>query len=160
MTALLLPLALLACVGDKDGDTADAADDTAPQPGTLALTFAMNDDYIDSLDDGEEALGDFTGSIFYGDEVDALGPIDGAVVLESVFVAGVDLRPDGGPTGVLYTTGELPGGEVVILGYLDTDVSGGDGPDGGDPVTLPSDNDFDVDAGETTVEVYFGLLNP
>lgn len=152
---ILLAAALTGCGGDKD--TADTGDTAASGPGTLLLTFAMDSDYIDSMD--EPPLGTFYGSIFYGDEVDSLGPIDGAEALEDVTVEDIDLS-DGGPTGVLYTTGELPLTEVVILGFLDSDANTDGGPDGGDPVTLPSDNDFDVAPGETTVEVYFGLLNP
>jgi hypothetical protein len=65
---------------------------------------------------------------------------------------------------VLFTTGALPVGEVTILGFIDSDGNAdpdAPSPDAKDPVTLPSDNEFDVIGGqETTVEVYFGLINP
>lgn len=160
----LLALAL-ACTGaDKtdDSTTDDSVPaDTDPGVGILALTFNIDEDHRAVME--EPCVGSFYGTIWRGDEVTGAGPDDGAVGLEDVFVETVDLT-SGGPTTVLYTTGELPGIEVVILGFLDSDANSteeGRRPDNKDPVTLPNDNDFDVVADTTTeAEVYFGLLNP
>ena len=109
----------LACSGDKDGDdTAPAADDsaaqdTAPQEGTLALRFAMDADYIAAMD--EEPAGRFWATIWKGEEVDNLGPMEGAEGLENVYVEQIDLPVDGSATAVLTTTGPLLG-EVVVSG--------------------------------------------
>lgn len=143
-----------------DSDVASV--DTEIGEGTLALTFRLDEDYLSIMD--EEPVGHFWGAVYRGDEVTGLGPVEGAQTLEEVEVEVMDLRPSGGPSGVLYTTAELPAMEVVVLGFLDSDANADPadvGPDDRDPVTLPNDNDFDViDGEETTVEVFFGLLNP
>jgi len=141
--------------GDADSGPAD------PGPGTLAISFAMEPDWMTAMD--EEAVGTFHGAVFLADEVGPLGPEEGAQSLAAVDVA-VDLRPAGGPTDVLHVTGELDENDVAILGFLDTDANADPedaSPDEGDPVTLPGDNTFSVVGGfETPVEVFFGLLNP
>ena len=152
---------LIACGG---GDKAAATGTPLPATsgeGTLALTFRIDADQMSLMD--EDPVGVFYGSFWRGSEVSSLGPDDGAEDLGGIEV-NVDLRPDGGPTGVLFTSGPLPAEEIVVLGFLDTDGNADPAapePDAKDPVTLPNDNDFDVvgDA-ETTVEVFFGLLNP
>ena len=157
----------LGCAGSKP-DTGGAGDgDTAPAPteGTLALRFAIDADYAAQLADiGEAPRGTFYGSFWRGDEVTGTGPVDGATDLGAIEVAGIDLSPDGAASEVLFTSGALPVGEVVVLGFLDTDANStaaDRGPDAKDPVTLPSDNDFDVVGDETTeARVFFGLLNP
>jgi hypothetical protein len=111
----------------------------------------------------EPAIGPFWGSIWRATEVSGIGPEEGAVDLGDVYVEEIDLT-GAIPTAVLFTTDELPAEEVVVLGFLDSDGNADPGspdPDSKDPVTLPNDNDFDVIGGETTtVEVYFGFLNP
>ena len=164
MSASLLLIALLAC-GDKDsGGASDSGGaDTGPAAteGTLALTFRIDTDYQALMD--EEAVGTFYGAYWLGEEVTSLGPDEGAESLGSIEVA-VDLRDGGGPTAVLVTSPPLPVTEIVILGFLDSDGNADPGdpsPDNKDPVTLPSQNDFDVVGGqETTAEVFFGFLNP
>ena len=157
-------LAIAGCSGGEpatDTNPTDGSPTPVFEPGTLALTFRIDTDYQAAMD--EEALGTFYGSIFVADEVDSLGPMDGAVALEDLQLE-VDLRADGGPTDVLHTTSPLDIERVAILGFLDSDgnadVNGPD-PDAKDPVTLPNDNKFTVPSGgEATVEVFFGLLNP
>jgi hypothetical protein len=150
---------LLACSSAKHtGETA------APGPGagTRALTFRIDTDYQAAMD--EEAVGVFYGAFWRGSEVTSLGPDDGAQDLGAIRVDPLDLRDGGGPTTVLFTSELLPAEEVVVLGFLDSDGNADPddpGPDAKDPVTLPNDNDFDVLGGQTTtVEVFFGLLNP
>ena len=162
---LTLGLLLLGC-DPKGDDTAapgggnDTSADTTATEGTLALTFAIDTDYQAAMD--EPAVGTFYGAYWLGEEVTSLGPDDGAVSLGSIEVE-VDLT-DANPTAVLTTSPALPATEIVILGFLDSDANADaddPGPDDRDPVTLPNDNDFDVVGGaETTVEVFFGLLNP
>jgi len=148
-------LIVAACSAEKVETAAPVAGD-----GTLALTFGIDSDYLAAME--EPAVGTFYGSFWLGSEVTSLGPDDGAMDLGGIEVA-LDLT-DGGPTAVLFTSGPLPAEEIVVLGFLDSDANtdpGAPGPDAKDPVTLPNDNDFDVVAGqETTVEVFFGLLNP
>jgi hypothetical protein len=162
-----LASAALGCAGSKGDSGAGGGADTAPAPteGLLALTFAIDSDYAAQLAEiGEAPRGSFYGSFWRGDEVTGAGPVDGAVDLGAIEVSGLDLALDGTASAVLFTSGPLPVGEVVVLGFLDTDANStaaDRGPDAKDPVTLPSDNDFDVLGGETTeARVFFGLLNP
>ncbi len=171
--ALLVALALTAGCGAKadsggeasGDDTGGAAGDGgAPLTGVgqLALTFAIDSDYAAVMD--EPPNGTFYGSFWRGDEVSGVGPDDGAEDLGGVQIDGLSLPLDGSSTAVVFTSGDLPTGEVVLLGFLDSDANtdpADAGPDPKDPVTLPADNDFDVIDGEVTeVRVFFGLLNP
>ena len=62
----------------------------------------------------------------------------------------------------MITISDLPVTEVVVLGFLDSDGNAdpaNPNPDAKDPVTLPSDNDFDVVEDEdTTARIYFGIF--
>lgn len=131
------------------------------QPGQLALTFAMEVDYIPVMD--EPPVGMFYGAIYRSGDVGSTGPKPGSESLEDIEVF-VDLTANGGPTEVLYTTGPLNVSNVAILGFLDSDANDANDydPDKKDPVTLPWDNgDFEVSANTTsTVQVFFGMLNP
>jgi len=167
---MLLLILALGCSGKDAGETAETGEtgetgDTGPLgEGTLALTFSMDPDYIDVMPEGEEPVGPFWGQFWYSDEVTSAGPEDGAEALGDIYVETVDLRPSGDPTGVLFTSDALPATEICVLGFLDSDGNAdtdSPDPDDKDPVTLPGDNRFDVVAdSETTVSVYFGLLNP
>ena len=89
MNPMLTLLALLACTSDasKDDTAAPADTDTVPTgPGTLALTFRMDDDYIAVMaESGETPVGPFEGSIFAEADANELGPIGSiAYVLGSV----------------------------------------------------------------------------
>lgn len=153
-----MTLLLFACTAGAD--SAEPVD-TGPFPdGVLALRFDMDHDYRDAMD--EPAVGPFVGSFWRADEVDALGPIEGAVDLGGIAVGEVDLTGDA--TGVLFTSADLPPIEVVVLGFMDSDGNADpDSPDpeAKDPVTLPHENGFDVVSGETTeVTVYFGFIHP
>lgn len=151
----------LACTGGDPADTAPVDTDTTPTgPGTLALTFRMDDDYIPVMaESGETPVGTFDGSIFAEADANELGPVEGAVALID-FTVELDLLPDGGPTAALYTTTELDPQVVWILGCLNSDASAECG-DEGDPITRPTENKFQVVAeAETTVEVFMGMLRP
>ena len=150
-------LFLLACTQSPIDSTPDTS---PPPPGTLALTFGIDSDYLAMMQ--EPAAGTFYGTFWRGDEVMGFGPIAGAEEL-SDFQVILDLQ-DGGPSEVLFESPELPAIEVVVLGFLDSDANSTSEdrePDAKDPVTLPGDNDFDVLSGQRTeVQVFFGLLNP
>ena len=156
-------ITLFAC-GEKSTDTS-SAEDTAevvtPTTGALALRFSIDEDYAAMMD--EPPAGIFYGSFWHAEDVDALGPIEGRESI-SVFQVTVDLPMDGSQTDVLFTQEELPAEEVYILGFLDSDGNNdpeNTNPDAKDPVTIPSDNDFDVVGGETTeVNVFMSMLYP
>ncbi len=153
-------LLLLACAA-KDADSSGGGSPSGEVgEGVLALTFAIDPDYQKAMD--EEAVGRFWGSFWDADEVSSFGPEEGAVDLGGIYVEEVDLRA--GPSAALFLSEPLPAIDVVVLGFLDSDANAdpkAPDPDDADPVTVPGDNRFTVvkDA-ETTVEVYFGLLNP
>ncbi len=162
---MLLLILALACA-DKDGEGVETGEtgeavDTGSAEGTLLLTFAMDPDYMAIMD--EEAVGSFWGSFWRDEDVSGVGPAEGAEDLGGIYVETVDLRPDGGPTEVLFTS-EALSGAVVVLGFVDSDGNAdpeNPDPDDKDPVTLPGDNEFEVIPGEETViQVFFGLLNP
>jgi hypothetical protein len=170
MGALILAAAGCGDKADDDtssgGDSAAATDDTAaaddtPPTGQLALTFAIDTDYRDLMQ--EPASGSFWGSFYDADDVTGVGPNDGAEALGSIYIEQIDLT-GAQPTGVLFTSEALTAKKVVVLGFMDSDgnadVDDPD-PDEKDPVTVPGDNRFTIVDGEVTeVQVFFGLLRP
>lgn len=165
---MLVLLLALGCADKGGDDTAASAEtgetgDTGPVgEGQVAITFSMDPDYIDVMD--EPPVGRFWGTIWNSDDVTDLGPNDGAVGLEDINLESLDLTGGDTPTAVLFTSGELPAIRISVLGFLDSDAnSDADAPDPDekDPVTLPNDNRFNVVADETTtINVFFGFLNP
>jgi hypothetical protein len=164
---LLVFLFAAACTPDPvDSDTdTDSPADTDATPvacadatttGSLALSLAMEEDYIPSMD--EDPIGTFRASVFRGEDVSGIGPVDGAVALADIEVADVDLTDGGGPVDLAHTVADLPACRVAILGCLDSD---GNDCDQHDAITLPNDNMFVVIEGTATpVQVFLGLLNP
>jgi len=149
---------------EKSTDTADSAEEVVEEEattGTLALRFAIDEDYAALMD--EPPAGIFYGSFWHSQDVDALGPIEGTEAIKVMQIE-MDLPTDGSETEVLWTEENLPVGEVYVLGFLDSDANSdpeNTGPDSKDPVTLPSDCDFDVIGGEVTeVTVIMSMLYP
>jgi hypothetical protein len=163
---LALALFLAACPAPTDDDDSAASDDddSTPEPteGTLSLSFRIDEDWYDAMD--EPAIGPFWGTIFDSEDVTGVGPCDEAREYGDVYVELVDLTDGDFTSEVLFTTDLLPATWVTILGFMDSDGNStkeDNGPDDGDPVTLPNSNEFLVVAGEDTpAEVYFGFLNP
>jgi hypothetical protein len=166
--SVLAALLLGACTkgeADTAGDTsAELLADLEPGTGRLLVRFEMDDALWEQWPDGEVAVGPFWGSVYLADDVTGVGPVDGAESLESISAVVVDMRDGGGPTGVLITTGALPTGWVTILGFVDTDANADSedpDPDNKDPVTVPSQNEFEVlERRESEAMVVFNLLNP
>lgn len=149
---ITLFLTLLAACSSEADDTGAAA----PGPGTLTLSFQMDDDYIPSM--SESPVGTFRGSIYAEADASAIGPNEGAVALQDLEVADVDLTDGGGPTAAMVTTEALDAQIVWILGCLDTD---GNDCDTNDPITVPNDDKVEIVAdADTPFTVYFGMLNP
>jgi hypothetical protein len=159
----MLVLVLTGCPPSDDDDSASDDDDAAAATeGTLAVSFRMDADWADSMD--EPAVGSFWGSIYLADEVSGIGPDEGAESLGDVFVEVVDMTGETLTSDVLFTSEPLPVGWIAILGFVDSDgtsIEGDRSPDDGDPVTLPNDNLFEVFGGvETPAEIFFDFLNP
>jgi len=159
---LLVALAALtaACGPSDDDDSAPA--EVPPTHGTLAVSFALDEDYAAEMD--EPAIGSFWGSIYDAEQVSGIGPDDDAVELGSIYVELVDLTNPELTSAVLFVTEPLEARWVTILGFLDSDANSLEDdrdPDDGDPVTLPHQNEHLVVAGEEiAAEVFFGFLNP
>ena len=160
MTLLLL---LVACTSETDSagnDTAetglDTADSGSNEPGVLVLSFRMDVDNIDNME--EPPLGTFKGSIYAEDQSTAIGPIDGAVSLIDFEVLNIDLSTTGGPTAALWSSDPLPSQKLWVLGCLDSDANDCDKKD---PITVPNENKLLLAAGgETPFTVYLGMLSP
>jgi hypothetical protein len=152
LSSLLL---LLGCpVAPEDtGETGGAG------VGQLGLSFEIDPDQQDRMD--EAPVGVFTGSFYLATDVTVLGPNAGAEAVGEILVEGVDLRA--GATEVLFTSDDLPAEAIVVLGFLDSDDNRDPddaSPDNADPVTLPGQNTFLVEAGSTSeARVHFGFLN-
>jgi len=157
----LLPLVLFtACTPQTPKPELVDTGEESPA-GQIAVRFSIDPDLVDVMD--ESARGVFYGQVFDAEQVTALGPDDGAEVLDSIEHQ-IDLGSGSVATEIMYTSVPLTVPEVAVLGFLDSDTNAPStdmGPDGGDPVTLPSENRFDVQFGSTTaVTVEFGMLYP
>jgi hypothetical protein len=163
---MLLLLAMAGCTNPA-ADT-DGTDDTdvayvepatcaeATRTGKLAFSVKMLADLIPSMD--EPPVGPFLGSVFRTEDADGGGPHDGAEALLDFTIDGLDLSADGGPTAVLFTTGDLPACRVFVLGCLDSDANDCDYHDA---ITLPNDNVGHVAPDATTdLQITMNLLNP
>jgi hypothetical protein len=163
LALLLLPLA---CSGASDEDSAGSvATDTstsATGPGTLALSFRMDADYIATMAEaGQSPVGPFSGSIYAEADATAIGPNEDAVPLADFSAAAVDLTNGGGPSEILLITEPIEAQIVWVLGCLDADVPTDGCGDPGDPITIPNENKAQVIAGaETPLEVYLGMIRP
>ena len=159
----MLILSLVLACSDK---TTDTAEDTATEAevytsGGLALRFMIDEDYAAIME--EPPNGIFYGSFWHEEDVDSLGPIDGAQSILTMQVS-MNLPTDGSSTEVLWTQENMEIETVYFLGFLDSDGNADPAnvnPDSKDPVTFPSDNDFDVIGGQVTeVTVSLGMLYP
>jgi hypothetical protein len=149
MSSALLLTVLLGC--SKEGVDTDSG--AATGPGTLLLSFELEEDLIPSM--SEDPVGDFRGSIFVEDDASSIGPNEGAEAVENITVS-LDLSS--GEVADAYTTGELEPGIYWILGCLDTD---GNDCETDDPITVPNENKFLVEAGQQSAAVVtMSLLNP
>ena len=143
-------ISFVGCTENKTDDTSVYIDSgvttNGSGKGTLSFQFAMDTDYMAAMD------------------ITGVGPVEGAVSLASLDVENITLPSDGSSTEIMITIPDLPVTEVVALGFLDSDGNADlshPNPDAKDPVTLPSDNDFDVVEDEdTTARIYFAFLNP
>ena len=147
MPLLLLLTASLGCGESNDSGAA------APGPGTLSISFAIEEDLIPSMTDAP--IGEFLGSIFAEDDATSIGPNEGAQSLEDVAVT-IDLSD--GEALDAYTSIPLEAGVFWILGCLDVD---GNDCDIDDPITIPDENKFQVEADQQApAEVLMSMLNP
>ena len=153
-----------ACSGSDCGSHPVEFLDSGYPPGSTGLNvqFAIDPNVAKKLDD--PSRGPFVGQVFHSEDVNSLGPTNGAVPLGDITVDDLDLPDDGSTTEVEFHISPVPALPVTILGFVDTDGNRNEDdpqPDRGDPVTLPGDNEFQLVADhQNLVTVFFGLLNP
>lgn len=155
---------LIAAVLAIGGSSGCGGDDAQPEPepsttGEATLQFSVSDTVRQSMSLEDPLTGVVYGSIFLAEDVNLAGPIDGAEEFGSVEVTGIDLQTD--TISGTWTSGPLEPQTYVFLGFFDVDGNGADSkdPEEGDPVTLPTSNEFDVATGETTeATVVFDLV--
>lgn len=173
---LLGLMALVACGGTDDGETADAASaatdrgaggtegrpepdaalsdappDAAPEPpGFARLTFATTEGVRANPTLVDPLRGRVLGDLFLGVDVGLMGPVEGAPRFGSVDLMDVDLVAVDAQSPP-WTSGALAPGEYIFLGMMDLDGNAAefdDSPDSGDLATLPLHR-FTVVSGET-----------
>lgn len=149
-------LLLLACTGSttETGDTSAEGDTTATL-ATLQLSFQMDDDLIEGMD--EPPIGLFHGSIYREDDATAIGMNEGAESLVDFESTSLDLSGGGGPSEVAWTSEPLEPQTLWILGCLDSDANDCEC---GDPITVPNDNKVAVVQGDNPITVRMELLHP
>jgi hypothetical protein len=154
----LLGLALAACGGDADGtDTpADHSGGATPTgPVTVGLGIDLDADLIPTM--AEPAVGVFRGSVFAEDQATSFGPIEGAVSLQDFTTEPLDFGTAGGTLTTTTELGPLDPQILWVLGCFDGDDNDCDA---GDPITVPNENKFQVDATTTTLTLTLSLLSP
>jgi hypothetical protein len=153
---LLLTSALLGGCGDGESSSTG---EPQPTTGNAKLTFSVTDTVRASMSLMDTLDGVIYGSVFLAEDVNLAGPIDGAEQFGSVEVSGIDLEAD--MTSGNWDSPDLEPQTYVFLGFFDVDGNGAEttDPDEGDPVTLPTSNEFTVVTGETTeATVAFDLV--
>lgn len=162
----LLAASLVAALGCSDTPTSTAADvpvaaDVAPPTGTLVLKFGTTNTVRKSPNLEDPLLGTVYGNIYLAEDVTLTGPRDGAVAaVAGIQVEDVDLRTSDVSTAS-WTSPPLAPGEYMFLGMLDVDANAAEsdeGPDTGDPVTLPINTLTVVAQTESAFTVPFDLV--
>lgn len=134
---------LLACSGGPESA------EPAPTTGTVRLDFSVSNGVRENTNLVDPLKGAIYASLFRAEEVTATGPIEGAESYGDVEVYGVDVTTDE-VSAQTWASGEMEPATYRFLGFFDVDGNGDESrdPDGGDPVTLPSVNEFEVLVGE------------
>ena len=141
--------------GGDDLPADDGADDggsegTAAEGGTIEMSFALGGAAVGSSNLVDPPVGTVFGGIYRTADVGATGPREGAEQIAYVEATGVDLS-SGSASAVVWTSEPLPPDLYTFLGFLDVDGSSVDveekEPESGDPVTLPTVNKIEVEAG-------------
>lgn len=149
---------LSACAGGSKspGDT-DADTDVALGANTVTMTFSVSAGVRGSPSLTDPLVGTVWGSIYLQGDVSVTGPRDGAVDYADIEVHDVDLSTDD-VSAQTWTSPELGPELYTFLGMFDVDGTGSDA-EAGDPVTLPTTNQFEiVDGQATTMNSKFELI--
>jgi hypothetical protein len=154
MALLLVALALAGCGGT------DPPDDPAPAPGTITLRYSITNGVRSNPNLVDPPKGTVYGSIYLAEDVTLSGPRNGAVQYADVETAGVDVEMVD-TSEASWKSSPLAPNRYTFLGFYDLDGNGTPGyePDPGDPVTLPTTNQFEITSGqETAMTVMFDLV--
>jgi hypothetical protein len=126
------------------------------------MRFLVSSTVRDSSGLEDELTGVVYGGVFRSAQVGGTGPRDDAVLYASVELADVDLTTEMISAGE-WTSDELVVDTYTFLGFFDVDASslGSPEPDpeDGDPVTLPTVNQFTIEEGMVVdIDVQFDLV--
>lgn len=148
---------LVACAGDEPGDGAPTPSETSEPTGpvTLSLAIDLDADLIPTLD--EPAVGQFRGSVFAEADAGSFGPIEGAESILDFTTEELDFGEAGGVLETGTTLGPLDLQVVWVLGCFDT---AGDDCESGDPITIPNENKFLLEATTEALTLQLNLLQP
>jgi hypothetical protein len=132
----------------------------APATGTAALRFSASSSVRNNAALVDPLVGTVYGEIYLSEDVSLTGPRDGSPIFGTVNIT-VDLVA-ADPSEAFWKSEPLELNRYTFLGMLDVDGNKpetNDGPDPGDPVTLPITNQFEITADqETSVTALFELV--
>jgi len=156
--AHIIGLVTIACLTSACSDPAPA--NPAPATGTAALRFSASSSVRNNAALVDPLVGTVYGEIYLSEDVSLTGPRDGSPIFGTVNLA-VDLVA-ADPSEAVWTSEPLELNRYTFLGMLDVDgnkPTTNDGPDPGDPVTLPITNQFEINENqETSVTALFELV--
>lgn len=130
-----------------------------PAKGTAALRFSASSSVRNNAALVDPLIGTVYGELYLSEDVSLTGPRDGSEVFGTVNVA-VDLVA-ADPSEAVWKSEPLEPNRYTFLGMIDVDgnKAASDGPDSGDPVTLPITNQFEIlENQETSVTALFELV--
>ncbi len=134
--------------------------DSGPALGSALFNFSVSNGVRQNSNLSDPLSGAVYGSLFHAEEVSATGPLDGAESAADVEVYGVDLTVDE-VSVITWTSPAIPPRAYRFLGFFDVDGNGDTtrDPESGDPVTLPSVNEFTIVSDtEVAVTISFDLV--
>ncbi len=133
-----------------------------PTTGTTTESYKVSPDVRTNPNLTDTLVGAVYGSIYFSIDVGAAGPTPGINSVVDVAVQDIDLIASA-VSATTWTSTPMEPGDYTFLGLFDVKYKGTQGtqssPVPGDPVTLPTTNQFHINPGEDTqVTILFDLL--
>jgi hypothetical protein len=131
-----------------------------PAKGTVTLSYSVSSGVKSNPNLVDPLKGAVYGALYLAEDVTVAGPLAEAEDVASVEVPSVDVQM-AAESAEAWTSPPLAPGRYTFLGMFDVDGNGAEArdPDPGDPVTLPTTNQFDIVSDkETELTVVFDLV--